>query len=82
MGLVWQYETSEHILKKIHNVNVLLEKLSTITNAVMENATNWRNRLLGKSYAILYLDALHVKNKQDGESLHDKCLRRSKGCSH
>jgi transposase-like protein len=34
----------------------------------MEEVKEWRNRLLEKSYAIVYLNALRVKAKQEGKS--------------
>jgi hypothetical protein len=35
---------------------------------VLEEVKEWQNRHLEKSYAIVYLDALRVKSKQDGKS--------------
>jgi hypothetical protein len=32
----------------------------------------WQNRPLEKSYAIVYLDALRVKGKQDGKKLSEE----------
>jgi transposase-like protein len=39
-----------------------------VTNAVMDEVREWQNRLLEKSYAIVYLDALRVKGKSDGKA--------------
>ncbi|GHT92195.1 hypothetical protein FACS1894140_3880 [Spirochaetia bacterium] len=55
-------------LEKIYNVEVSPELISRVTEAVLEEVKEWQNRQLEKSYAIVYLDALRVKSKQDGKS--------------
>jgi transposase-like protein len=55
-------------LENIYNVEVSPELISRVTDAVMEDVKEWQNRQLEKSYAIVYLDALRVKSKQDGKS--------------
>ncbi|GHV36588.1 IS256 family transposase [Spirochaetia bacterium] len=55
-------------LEKIYNVEVSPELISRVTEAVLEEVKEWQNRPLEKSYAIVYLDALRVKTKQDGKS--------------
>jgi transposase-like protein len=58
-------------LEKIYNVEVSPDLISRVTNAVLEEVREWQNRPLEKSYAIVYLDALRVKDKMDGKS----CLK-------
>jgi len=55
-------------LEKIYNVDVSPDLISRVTNAVMEEVREWQNRPLEKSYAIVYLDALRVKCREDGKS--------------
>ena len=55
-------------LEKIYNVEVSPELISRVTEAVMEEVKEWQSRPLEQSYAIVYLDALRVKSKQDGKS--------------
>jgi len=55
-------------LEDIYNVEVSPDLISRVTNAVMEEVREWQNRPLEKSYAIVYLDALRVKSRQDGKS--------------
>jgi transposase-like protein len=55
-------------LEKIYNVEVSPELISRVTEAVMEEVKEWQSRQLEKSYAIVYLDALRVKTRQDGKS--------------
>ena len=60
----------EH-LDEIYNVDVSPDLISRVTNAVLEEVREWQNRPLDKSYAIVYLDALRVKGREDGKS----CLK-------
>jgi transposase-like protein len=55
-------------LEKIYNVEVSPELISRVTDGVMEEVREWQNRQLDKSYAILYLEALRVKSRQEGKS--------------
>jgi transposase-like protein len=55
-------------LEKIYNVEVSPDLISRVTNAVLDEVREWQNRPLEKSYAILYLDALRVRGKEDGKS--------------
>ena len=59
-------------LEKIYNVEVSPDLISRVTNAVLEDAREWQNRPLEKSYAVVYLDALRVKGREDG-----KCCLKS-----
>jgi transposase-like protein len=60
-------------LEKIYNVEVSPDLISRVTNAVLEEVREWQNRPLEKSYAIVYLDAIRVKGKEDGKSCN-KCV--------
>ncbi|MDR1306316.1 MAG: IS256 family transposase [Treponema sp.] len=55
-------------IKKIYNADVSPELISNITDAVLEEVKEWQNRPLESSYAIVYLDALRVKSRQEGKS--------------
>ena len=56
-------------LEEIYNVEVSPDLISRVTNAVLEEVHEWQNRPLEKSYAIVYLDALRVKGREDGSDL-------------
>jgi transposase-like protein len=62
-------------IRKIYNVDVSPELISNITNAVLEEVKEWQNRPLESSYAIVYLDALRVKSRQDGKRPAGGCKR-------
>jgi len=63
-------DIKKHI-EKIYNVEVSPDLISRVTNAVLEDVREWQNRPLEKSYAIVYLDAIRVKGREDGKS----CLK-------
>jgi transposase-like protein len=55
-------------LEKVYNVEVSPDLISRVTDAVLDEVREWQNRPLEKSYAIVYLDALRVKSREDGKS--------------
>jgi len=58
-------------LEEIYNIEVSPDLISRVTNSVLEEVREWQNRPLEKSYAILYLDAIRVKGREEGKS----CLK-------
>jgi transposase-like protein len=57
----------EH-LEKVYDIDVSPDLISRVTNEVLDEVKEWQNRPLEKSYAIVYLDALRVKSRDDGKS--------------
>jgi transposase-like protein len=57
-------------LEQVYNVEVSLELISRVTDAVMEDVREWQSRPLEQSYAIVCLDALRVNSLKDGKSCH------------
>jgi transposase-like protein len=55
-------------LEKVYNVEVSPDLISRVTDAVIDEVREWQNRPLEKSYAIVYLDALRIRGKEDGKS--------------
>src|SRR5215469_16135581 len=55
-------------LEEIYNVEISPDLVSRVTHAVLDEVREWQNRPLDNSYAIMYLDALRVKSRQDGKS--------------
>ena len=53
-------------LTDIYGVEVSPATISAITNKVKGLAEGWQNRELAAIYPIIYLDAIHVKLRQDG----------------
>mgnify|MGYP002624687079 FL=1 len=57
-------------LQQVYGVEVSPETISNITESVMADVREWQNRLLEKSYPILFLDALRVNSRQDGKNIN------------
>jgi len=55
-------------LEKVYNIDVSPDLISRVTNEVLDEVKDWQNRPLEKSYAIVYLDALRVKSREEGKS--------------
>lgn len=54
-------------LKEIYGVEVSPTLVSHVTDAVLEEVRLWQSRPLDKLYPIVYLDALHVKIRDNGQ---------------
>src|SRR3990167_328816 len=54
-------------LQEIYGVDVSPDLISTVTDEIMPEVNDWRNRTLSSIYLIVYLDALVVKVKDDNQ---------------
>lgn len=59
-------EISDHI-RSLYQTEVSAEFISRVTDSVLEGLKEWQNRRLEKVYPILYMDALRVKIKDEGQ---------------
>jgi transposase-like protein len=57
----------QDMLHELYGINVSADTISKITDKVWELVEAWQNRPLAPVYAMLYLDALHIKLKRDGK---------------
>lgn len=62
-------EIQGHLIE-MYGVEVSPEFISTVTDSVLEEITAWQNRPLDSVYAIVYLDALMVKVKDNGHIIY------------
>jgi putative transposase len=53
-------------LEEIYGIEVSPALVSTVTEAVQDEVRAWQNRPLEPIYAIVYLDALHVRMRDNG----------------
>lgn len=53
-------------LEQLYGIEVSPTLISNITNKIMPTIKEWQNRPLMKTYAMVFLDAIHYKVKQDG----------------
>ena len=59
-------EDVRRLLLKIYGVGISAGKISQITDKVLPEIQDWRNRELNRFYPIIYLDAIHFKIREDG----------------
>jgi len=55
------------MLEELYGISVSPETISKITDKVWELVEAWQSRPLASVYAILFLDALHIKLRRDGK---------------
>ncbi len=56
----------QDLLTELYGIDVSPDTISAITDKVWPLVEDWQNRPLAPVYAILYLDAIHIKLKRDG----------------
>lgn len=54
-------------LQQLYGVEVSPTLISNVTNKIMPLIKEWQNRPLQQIYAVVFLDAIHFKVKQDGQ---------------
>ena len=54
-------------LQELYGINVSPTTLSAITDKVWELVESWQSRPLASLYAIIYLDAIHIKMRREGK---------------
>lgn len=53
-------------LTELYGIDVSPDLISTVTDAVLEEVTEWQNRPLAPLYPVVLLDALRVKIRDEG----------------
>jgi len=53
-------------LAEMYNVDVSTQFISSVTDAVMDEFKEWRNRPLESSYYIVYVDGIYAKTRETG----------------
>lgn len=59
-------EIQDH-LQRLYGIEVSPTLISNVTNKIMPMVKEWQNRPLQQIYAVVFLDAIHFKVKQDGQ---------------
>ena len=57
----------QHMLQELYGIKVSPDTISKITDKVWPLVEQWQNRPLASVYAVLFLDALHIKLKRNGK---------------
>lgn len=60
-------------LAELYGVQIGRDQISRITDAVLDDVAAWRSRPLEETYAVLYLDALMVKVREDRSVKNRAC---------
>ena len=58
-------------LEEIYQTEVSKDLISTVTDGIMTEVSQWQNRPLEATYPILYLDCIHVKSRDN----HTVCIK-------
>jgi putative transposase len=66
-------EIQDH-LQQLYGVEISPTYISNVTNKIMPMVKEWQNRPLQAIYAIVFLDAIHFKVKQDGQIINKVLL--------
>ncbi|MCW3074472.1 MAG: transposase [Flaviaesturariibacter sp.] len=65
-GLGMSYSDIQHHLKDIYDFDISDGTLTAITDKLIPAIKQWQHRLLESVYAVVWLDAIHFKVRQDG----------------
>ncbi len=57
-------------LKDIYGVDVSADLISSVTEKVMEDIKEWQSRPLSRLYPVVYLDAVRVKDRDNGHIIN------------
>ncbi len=57
-------------LNQLYGIEISPAMISTITNKLLPLIKEWQNRPLQEVYAVVFLDAIHFKVKQDGQIIN------------
>lgn len=61
-------------VSQTYGVKYSTSKVSLITNTLLDDINQWRTRLIESIYAILWIDAIHYKIRQDGKVISKACM--------
>ena len=54
------------MVRELYGIDVSADLIARVIDAVLEEFSEWQNRPLADTYAIVYLDAIHVKVREAG----------------
>ena len=63
-------EDVRYQLKQLYGVTVSTGAISAVTERVWQEVLDWQQRPLNSCYAIIYLDAIHYKVRQEGRVIN------------
>ena len=66
-GIGTSYSDIRSHLKRMYGVTYSEAVISKITDSVIEDINTWKKRALSEVYAVVYLDAIHYRVREDGQ---------------
>jgi len=60
------YEDIQWHIKKMYGISLSTGQLSTVTDRVWKDITEWQQRVLKAFYSVIFLDAIHFKVRENG----------------
>ena len=57
-----------------YGVKYSTSQVSLITNSLLEDIAEWQQRPLDDQYAVVWIDAIHYKIRQDGQVISKACM--------
>ncbi len=76
INMYWLWMSNNDIrrhFEEIYWVWISEAKITHVTNKVFAEIEDWRNRPLDKIYAIIYLDCIHYKVREDWKIINKAC---------
>jgi len=61
-------------ISETYGVKYSTSKVSLITNTLLDDIQEWRTRPIATKYAVLWIDAIHYKIRQDGKVISKACM--------
>lgn len=66
-GLGMSYRDMQSHIQEMYGVSISEGAINSITDRVIPLIKEWQNRILERAYAIVWLDAMHFKVREDGQ---------------
>ena len=60
-------------LRDLYGIDVSPDLISAVTDAVLEEVTEWQNRPLEALYPLIFFDAIRIKVRDEG-TVHNKAV--------
>ena len=61
-------------IEQTYGVNYSTSQVSLITNQLLEDIKHWQHRPLDDKYAVIWIDAIHYKIRQEGKVISKACM--------
>lgn len=63
-----------HFVEHTYGVQYSTSQVSIITNSLLEDIKEWQQRPVDDQYAVLWIDAIHYKIRQEGKVVTKACM--------